>query len=85
LSIRIVADASLHAMQGAGERIPPNPTGAGLIRTAEPRKIRSSRSGEAHQRHRPPLANSLEDAVFRLVKPHAYACDAASSGDVETA
>jgi hypothetical protein len=68
-------------MQGAGERLPPNPTGAALTRTAEPRKsarLVPVRRISVIDRL---LANSLEDGVFGLVKPR----DATSSDGVETA
>jgi hypothetical protein len=86
LSIRIVVDASRHATQGAGADIRPSPTGAGLTRTAGPQKsdrLAPARRISVNDR----LIHKLfiGDAVFRLVNTRAYACDAASSDDAETA
>jgi hypothetical protein len=67
LGKHIVAGASLRALQGAEERIPPGPTGATLTRTAEPRNpIVSFRVRHIGIIDRL-LDNSLEGAIFRFV------------------
>jgi hypothetical protein len=67
LSKRIPTDASLHAMQGAGDRVPSSPTGAVLSGVAEPQnsdRLVPVRRISAIDRL---LDNSLDGLVCRFV------------------
>jgi hypothetical protein len=72
LSKRIAADASLHAMQGARDRILPRPTGAVLTGAADPQnsdRLVPVRHISAIDRL---LDNSLEGLVSRFVNTPAH-------------
>jgi hypothetical protein len=70
---KFLGSASLHAIQDTGERIPPNPTGAGLTCTAGPRTsdrlVPVRRISVIDRLTLQAPREFIGDAVFRLVKP----------------